>query len=71
MMAGRPAAAAPLLWRAWEPNAAAENAAGYAKGLGELKFDLGDRHGSWGYFGWNQDGMALDLAQNRARFPLA
>ena len=52
-------------------DAAAENAAGYAKGLGELKFDLGDRHNSRGYFGWNRDGMAQDLARSRARFPLA
>lgn len=49
----------------------AENAAGYAKGLADLKFDLSDRHSSLAYFAWNQDGMALDLAETRERFPLA
>lgn len=48
----------------------AENAAGYAKGLGELKFDMSDRHSSLAYFAWNQNGMALDLEQTRARYPL-
>jgi len=48
----------------------AENAAGYAKGLGELKFDVSDRHSSLAYFAWNQNGMALDLEQTRAKYPL-
>ncbi len=49
----------------------AENAAGFAKGLGELKFDLSDRHSSLAYFAWNQNGMVLDLEQTRAKYTLS
>lgn len=48
----------------------AEVAAGFAKGLGDLKFDLSDRHSSLAYFAWNQDGMAFDLKQAREKHPL-
>lgn len=48
----------------------AESAAGFAKSLGELKFDLSDRHSSLAYFAWNQNGMALDLEQMRTKYPL-
>lgn len=48
----------------------AENTAGFAKGIGKLKFDLSDRHSSLAYFAWNQDGMALDLERARAKRPL-
>ena len=48
----------------------AENAAGFAKSLGELKFDLSDRHSSLAHFAWNQNGMALHLERTRAKYPL-
>lgn len=47
-----------------------EVGSGFAKSLGELKFDLSARHSSLAYFAWNQDGMALDLKESRARYPL-
>lgn len=48
----------------------AENAAGFVKATGELKVDLSDRHSSLAYFAWNQNGMALDAKQARAKHPL-
>lgn len=49
----------------------AENAAGFARSLGSLKYDLSDRHSSLAYIHWNQDGMASSLQDERARRPLA
>ncbi|HXV23502.1 MAG TPA: DUF1326 domain-containing protein [Alphaproteobacteria bacterium] len=48
----------------------AEGAAGFAKGIGEIKFDLAQRHSSLAYVAWNRNGLSLDLAQSRKRFPL-
>ncbi len=48
----------------------AESAAGFAKGLGEIKFDLTQRHSSLAYVAWDRNGMSLDLDQSRQRFPL-
>ncbi len=48
----------------------AENAAGYAKSMGDLKFDLNQTHSSLAYVAWGPDGLKYDLAQSRQRFPL-
>jgi hypothetical protein len=48
----------------------AEGAAGFAKGIGEIKFDLAQRHSSLAYVAWNRNGLSLDMAQSRKRFPL-
>jgi hypothetical protein len=48
----------------------AEGAAGFAKGIGDIKFDLAQRHSSLAYVAWNRNGLSLDLAQSRKRFPL-
>jgi hypothetical protein len=48
----------------------AEGAAGFAKGIGDIKFDLAQRHSSLAYVAWNRNGLSLDLVQSRKRFPL-
>jgi len=48
----------------------AENAAGYAKSLGDLKFDLNQSHSSMAYVAWGPDGLKYDLAASRQHFPL-
>lgn len=48
----------------------AENVAGYAKGLGEIRFDLARTHSSLAHIAWNRDGMACTLEESRRRFPL-
>jgi hypothetical protein len=48
----------------------AENAAGYAKSVGELKFDLNQNHSSLAYVAWGPNGLKYDLAGARKRFPL-
>jgi hypothetical protein len=48
----------------------AEGAAGFAKGIGEIKFDLAQRHSSLAYVAWDRNGLSLDLAQSRKRFSL-
>jgi len=48
----------------------AEGAAGFAKGIGDIKFDLAQRHSSLAYVAWNRNGLSLDLSQSRKRFPL-
>jgi hypothetical protein len=48
----------------------AEGAAGFAKGIGDIKFDLSQRHSSLAYVAWNRNGLSLDLVQSRKRFPL-
>jgi hypothetical protein len=48
----------------------AENAAGYAKSVGELKFDLNQSHSSLAYVAWGPNGLKYDLAGARQRFPL-
>ena len=49
----------------------AEGAAGIAKGIGEIKFDLAQRHSSLAHVAWDRNGMSLDLEQARQRFPLS
>jgi hypothetical protein len=48
----------------------AENAAGYAKSQGDLKFDLNQSHSSLAYVAWGPDGLKYDLAASRQHFPL-
>lgn len=48
----------------------AENAAGYAKSMGDLKFDLNQTHSSMAYIAWGPKGLKYDLAESRRRFPL-
>ena len=48
----------------------AENAAGYAKSLGDLKFDLNQSHSSMAYVAWGPDGLKYDLTASRQHFPL-
>jgi hypothetical protein len=38
----------------------AENAAGYAKSVGELKFDLNQNHSSLAYVAWGPNGLKYD-----------
>lgn len=47
-----------------------EGAAGFAKGIGELKFDLNQTHSSLAYVAWGPNGLTYDLAESRKRFPL-
>jgi hypothetical protein len=49
----------------------AEGAAGYAKSMGELKFDLSRSHSSLAHVAWGPNGLKYDLAEARRRFPLA
>lgn len=56
----------PRGWQFYE----AEVASGFAKSLGDVKFDLSDRHSSMAYFAWNQNGMAMSLEEARERHPL-
>jgi hypothetical protein len=48
----------------------AEGAAGFAKSVGELKFDLRGRHSSMAYVAWGPNGLKYDLDEARRRFPL-
>jgi hypothetical protein len=48
----------------------AESAAGYAKSMGDLKFDLNQTHSSLAYVAWGPNGLKYDLAESRQRFPL-
>lgn len=48
----------------------AEGAAGIAKGIGEIKFDLNHTHSSLAYVAWGPNGLTHDLAESRERFPL-
>ncbi|SIO56531.1 hypothetical protein SAMN05443247_08306 [Bradyrhizobium erythrophlei] len=48
----------------------AEGAAGYAKSVGELKFDLNQSHSSLAYVAWGPNGLRYDLSESRKRFPL-
>ncbi len=48
----------------------AEGAAGFAKGTGEIKFDLSQTHSSLAYVSWGPNGLTYDLAKSRQRFPL-
>jgi hypothetical protein len=48
----------------------AENAAGFAKGTGTIRFDLSQTHSSLAYVAWGPNGLTYDLAESRRRFPL-
>jgi hypothetical protein len=48
----------------------AESAAGNAKSMGDLKFDLNQTHSSLAYVAWGPNGLKYDLAESRRRFPL-
>jgi hypothetical protein len=48
----------------------AEGAAGFAKGIGEIKFDLSQTHSSLAYVAWGPNGLTYDLAGSQKRFPL-
>jgi hypothetical protein len=49
----------------------AEGVSGTAKSIGDLKFDLHQRHSSMAYVAWGPRGLTYDLAESRRRFPLA
>jgi hypothetical protein len=46
----------------------AENASGFAKGLGAIKFDLSRRHSSLANVAWNQDGLLYSYDAYKRRF---
>lgn len=48
----------------------AEGASGFAKSVGELKFDLNRTHSSLAYVAWGPQGLTYDLEESRRRFPL-
>jgi hypothetical protein len=48
----------------------AEGAAGFAKSVGELKFDLNQSHSSVAYVAWGPIGLKYSLDEARERFPL-
>ena len=46
----------------------AENASGFAKGMGAIKFDLCGRHSSLAYIAWNQNGMVHSYDEYKRKF---
>lgn len=46
----------------------AENASGFAKGVGAIKFDLSRRHSSLAQIAWNQDGLLYSYDAYKRRF---
>jgi len=46
----------------------AENASGFAKGLGAIKFDLSRRHSSLAHIAWNQNGLLYSYDAYKRRF---
>ena len=46
----------------------AENASGFAKGLGALKFDLNRRHSSLAHVAWTQNGLAYKYDEYKRKF---
>lgn len=48
----------------------AEGASGFAKGIGELKFDLSQRHSSLAYVAWGPNGLKQSLSESRQQHPL-
>jgi hypothetical protein len=46
----------------------AEGAAGFAKSMGQLKFDLRGRHSSMAYVAWGPNGLKYDVDESRWRF---
>jgi hypothetical protein len=46
----------------------AENASGFAKGLGAIKFDLNGRHSSLAHIAWNQNGLLHSYDEYKRKF---
>jgi hypothetical protein len=46
----------------------AENATGFAKGIGAIKFDLNGRHSSLAHIAWNQNGMVYKYDEYKKKF---
>jgi hypothetical protein len=46
----------------------AENASGFAKGLGAIKFDLNRRHSSLAHVAWNQNGLVYNYNKEKQNF---
>ncbi len=46
----------------------AENASGFARGLGAIKFDLNRRHSSLAYIAWNQNGLVHTYDEYKQKF---
>lgn len=46
----------------------AENASGFAKGLGAIKFDLSRRHSSLANIAWNQNGLVHSYDEYKQKF---
>ena len=46
----------------------AENASGFAKGLGAIKFDLNGRHSSLAHIAWNQNGLLHTYDEYKSKF---
>jgi hypothetical protein len=46
----------------------AENASGFAKSMGAIKFDLHGRHSSLGHIAWNQNGMLYTYDEYKRKF---
>ena len=46
----------------------AENASGFAKGLGAIKFDLNGRHSSLAHVAWNQNGLLHTYDEYKLKF---
>ena len=45
----------------------AENASGFAKGVGPIKFDLNQRHSSLAHIAWNQNGLTHSYADYKQK----
>ena len=46
----------------------AESAAGFAKGLGAIKFDLNRRHSSLAHVAWNQNGLVHSYDEYKRKY---
>jgi len=46
----------------------AENASGFAKGVGAIKFDLNQRHSSLAHIAWNQNGLLHSYDEYKQKF---
>jgi hypothetical protein len=46
----------------------AENASGFAKGIGAIKFDLNRRHSSLAHIAWNQNGLVHTYDEYKRKF---
>ena len=46
----------------------AENASGFAKGFGAIKFDLSRRHSSLAHIAWNHNGLVYSYDEYKQKF---